>query len=81
MLPTFFESCNDMISEWEGMLSSDGFCDMDVWPSLQNMTSDVISRTSFGSSYEEGKRIFHLLKEQTEHTMRALMSVYVPGFR
>ena len=81
MLPIFFESCNDMISEWEGMLSSDGSCDMDIWPFLQNMTSDVISRTSFGSSYEEGKRIFQLLKEQTERVMRVLMSVYVPGFR
>ena len=81
MLPTFFQSCNDMISEWEGMMSSDGYCDIDIWPSLQNMASDVISRTSFGSSYEEGVRIFRLLKEQTELTMGAMMKFYVPGSR
>ncbi|CAL5187244.1 unnamed protein product [Lathyrus oleraceus] len=65
MTPSFFISCNDLISKWEEMLSSDGSCEIDIWPSLQNLTSDAISRTTFGSSYEEGKRIFQLQKEQS----------------
>ncbi|KAJ1384867.1 Cytochrome P450, partial [Sesbania bispinosa] len=80
MLPIFFESCNDLISKWKGMLSSDGLCEMDVWPFLQNLASDVISRTAFGSSYEEGKRIFQLQKEQAEITMEVIRKVYIPGW-
>ncbi|XP_057456150.1 cytochrome P450 72A68-like [Lotus japonicus] len=81
MLPIFFKSCNDLISKWEGMLSSDGSCEMDVWPFLQNFASDVISRTAFGSSYEEGRRIFQLQKEQAELTMKVMVKAYIPGWR
>ena len=81
MIPVFFKSCNDMISKWEGMLSSNGSCEMDVWPFLQSLASDIISRTAFGSSYEEGIRIFQLQKEQVELTMKVIMKVYIPGWR
>ncbi|KAJ7981927.1 Cytochrome P450 [Quillaja saponaria] len=81
MLPTFYQSSNDMISKWKALVSPDGSCELDVWPSLQNFTCDVISRTAFGSSYEEGKRIFELLKVQTELTVKALQSIYFPGLR
>ncbi|GAU51572.1 hypothetical protein TSUD_414230 [Trifolium subterraneum] len=81
MLPLFFKSCNDLISKWEEMLSSNGSCEIDVWPSIQNLSSDVIARTAFGSSYEEGVRIFQLQKEQAELTMEVLMKIYIPGWR
>ncbi|KAG4960800.1 hypothetical protein GLYMA_13G277100v4 [Glycine max] len=81
MLPIFFKSCNDLIIKWEGMLSYDGSCEMDVWPFLQNLASDVIARTAFGSSFEEGKRIFQLQKELAELTMKVIMKVYIPGWR
>jgi len=64
MLPAFSQSCNEMISKWKGLLSSDGTCEVDVWPFLQNLTCDVISRTAFGSSYAEGEKLFQLLKKQ-----------------
>lgn len=70
-----------MISDWEGMLSSDGSCEMDVWPSLQNLASDVISRTSFGSSYQEGRRVFQLLKEQAELVMKDVVKAFIPLWR
>ncbi|KAL2331245.1 hypothetical protein Fmac_018826 [Flemingia macrophylla] len=81
MLPSFTKSCDDLISKWEGMLSSDESCEIDVWPFFQDLASDVISRSAFGSSYEEGRRIFQLLKEQTEHTMKIMFKVYIPGSR
>ncbi|KAL5151418.1 Cytochrome P450 72A68 [Glycine soja] len=81
MLPLFIKCCDDLISKWEGMLSSDGSSEINVWPFLQNLASDAISRTAFGSSYEEGRRIFQLLKEQTELTMKIILKVYIPGWR
>lgn len=79
MLPTFFECCYDMVSKWEGMMSSEGTCEIDVWPFLQDLTSEVISRTAFGSSYEEGRKIFELQKEQAGLIMK-LRNVYIPGW-
>jgi len=81
MLPIFHKSCDDLIRKWERMLSSDGSYEMDVWPFLQNFASDVISRAAFGSSYEEGKRIFQLQTEQAELTTKIMVKVYIPGWR
>ncbi|XP_039686605.1 cytochrome P450 72A68-like isoform X8 [Medicago truncatula] len=81
MLPIYLKSCDDLISKWEKMLASDGSCEMDVWPFLQNLASDVISRAAFGSSYEEGKRIFQLQTEQAKLTMSVMTKVYIPGWR
>ncbi|KAI8539436.1 hypothetical protein RHMOL_Rhmol09G0183300 [Rhododendron molle] len=81
MLPAFDTSCSEMISKWENMVSAQGFCELDVWPFLQTLTSDVISRTAFGSSYEEGRRIFQLQAELAEHTSQIISSVYIPGWR
>lgn len=81
MLPAFDTSCSEMISAWENMVSTQGFCELDVWPFLQALSSDVISRTAFGSNYEEGRRIFQLQTEQAEHTIKALNSIYIPGWR
>jgi len=81
MLPLFIKSCDDLISKWEERLSLDGSSEMDVWPFLQALASDAISRTAFGSSYEEGRRIFQLLKEQGELTMQLMLKVYIPGWR
>ena len=55
-----------MISQWEWLISEDGSCELDVWPYLENLSSDVISRIAFGSSYNDGRRIFELQKEQAQ---------------
>ncbi|KAJ7981928.1 Cytochrome P450 [Quillaja saponaria] len=81
MIPAFYQSCNDMICKWEAMISLDGSCELDIWPFLQNFSSDVISRTAFGSSYEEGTIVFQHLKDQAEPALEALTSVYIPGWR
>ncbi|KAK9937692.1 hypothetical protein M0R45_014465 [Rubus argutus] len=82
MLPAFHISCDEMIKKWESLASKEGSsCVLDVWPSLQYLTADVISRTAFGSSYEEGRKIFELLKEQGVYTIKIMKSVYIPGWR
>ena len=81
MLPAFYLSCSEMISNWESLVSTEGMCELDVFPYLQTLTSDVISRTAFGSNYEEGRKIFQLQTEQAEHAIKAVSSVYIPGWR
>ncbi|KAG8363627.1 hypothetical protein BUALT_Bualt19G0042100 [Buddleja alternifolia] len=81
MLPSFYLSCADMLSKWEKIVPSEGSRELDVWPYLQSLTSDAISRTAFGSNYEEGRKIFELQKEQAEFIMQANRSVYIPGSR
>ena len=35
-------------------MCAEGSCELDVWPCLINLISDVICQMAFGSSYEEG---------------------------
>ncbi|XP_050943891.1 cytochrome P450 CYP72A219-like isoform X1 [Cucumis melo] len=82
MVPAFYHSCyNEMVSKWEGMVSREGSCELDVMPYLQNMASDVISRTAFGSSYEKGKKIFELQTELANLVIQANLGIYIPGWR
>ncbi|KAL5709347.1 hypothetical protein ACHQM5_020048 [Ranunculus cassubicifolius] len=81
MTPAFLSSCVDLIERWKKSASPQGFCDIDVWTDIQNFTADVISKTAFGSNFEEGKKIFELQKEQTVLVMEATQSLYIPGWR
>ncbi|XP_027063639.1 cytochrome P450 CYP72A219-like [Coffea arabica] len=81
MLPAFHLCATEMLSKWEESVSPEGTCELDVWPHLQTLTSDAISRTAFGGNYEEGRKIFKLQKEQAEQVMTAVKSFYFPGSR
>ncbi|XP_062170043.1 cytochrome P450 CYP72A219-like [Alnus glutinosa] len=81
MLPAFHESCSEMISKWESLVSEEGSTELDVWPYLQSLSRDMISRTAFGSSYEEGRKIFELQRELAELAIKMAHSIYIPGWR
>ncbi|XP_056693762.1 cytochrome P450 CYP72A219 isoform X2 [Spinacia oleracea] len=81
MVPAFHASCNEMIQEWEKMTSETGSSEVEMWSYLHNLSADAISRAAFGSSFEQGRRVFELLREHTSITVQAMHSVYIPGSR
>ncbi|KAM7268434.1 hypothetical protein ACFE04_010600 [Oxalis oulophora] len=82
MQPAFYASCNEIISKWEDLLSTNhGSYEIDVRPDLVSLTCDVISRSAFGSNFEEGRRIFLLQAEQAKLIFELLGTIYIPGMR
>lgn len=81
MLPAIQLSCSEMVSQWKEAASVKGSCELDIWPYLQRLSSDAISRTAFESNYEEGRKIFELQKEQAEHVIAISRTLYIPGWR
>nr|XP_027086128.1 11-oxo-beta-amyrin 30-oxidase-like [Coffea arabica] len=63
MVPEFLASCCNLIDRWKMLVASDGWSEIDINPELQSLSTDVISRAAFGSSYKEGKKIFELQKD------------------
>ncbi|KAK9085345.1 hypothetical protein Sjap_025756 [Stephania japonica] len=80
MVPALYASCADLVDRWE-KLASNGTSEVNVWPDIQRLTADVISRTAFGSSYEEGRRIFQLQNEQMKLFLGVILFLFIPGFR
>ncbi|XP_071904251.1 cytochrome P450 CYP72A219-like isoform X1 [Coffea arabica] len=80
MLPKMYFCCNEMIRKWETLLAEKSCLELDVQPHFDDLTSDVISRTTFGNCHAQGRKIFKLQKEQAELTGQVLKSVYIPGW-
>jgi hypothetical protein len=80
MLPAFSACCEELISRWIGSIGSDGSYEVDCWPEMKSLTGDVISRTAFGSSYLEGRRVFELQAEQFERAMKCMQKISIPGY-
>ncbi|KAL6909679.1 hypothetical protein ACP4OV_001338 [Aristida adscensionis] len=80
MQPVFSTCCIEMITRWENSMSSEGSSDIDVWPEFQNLTGDVISRTAFGSSYHEGRKIFELQQELAQRLIQSFPAILIRGY-
>lgn len=81
MFPAICSSCSDMISKLEQLTSGTDPVEVDMWPYVDSLAGDVLARTAFGSSYEEGRKIFETQKEQMELAMQNLLMLYLPGGR
>jgi cytochrome P450 len=77
-LPAFSTCCDELVDRWEKLVGPDGSFELDIWPEMQNFTGDVISRAAFGSSYQEGRRIFQLQSEQAERLIKAVPFFFIP---
>ncbi|XP_006644395.1 cytochrome P450 72A11-like [Oryza brachyantha] len=80
MMPAFAACCTELVDKWEGLARGDEPYELDVWPEMQSLTGDVISRAAFGSNYLEGKMIFQLQGELILHVGVAMNRIYIPGY-
>ncbi|RLM94144.1 cytochrome P450 72A15-like [Panicum miliaceum] len=79
MLPAFTSCTSELIRRWEDSMGSGKVREIDIWPELQDLTGDAISRAAFGSSLTEGRRIFRIQSEQAQLANR-MTNLYIPGY-
>ncbi|KAJ0763730.1 putative 11-oxo-beta-amyrin 30-oxidase [Helianthus annuus] len=81
MFSAISSSCSDMIHKWELIMAEAGSSEVNVWPYIDSLAGDVISRTAFGTYYKEAEKIFQIQKEQTDLILQMPFILHVPGGR
>ncbi|KAM0884344.1 hypothetical protein ACQ4PT_031054 [Festuca glaucescens] len=84
MMTRTMVSCAEcLIKKWEDQAANNKIREIEVEFSkqFQELTADVISRTAFGSSYKEGKEVFHAQKQLQAITVETLLNLQIPGFK
>ncbi|MFQ6649249.1 hypothetical protein Gotur_022565, partial [Gossypium turneri] len=74
MTPTVVASVETMLEKWK---SKEGK-EIEVFQEFRLLTSEVISRTAFGSSYLEGEKIFDMLMKLSVIAGRNIFKVRIP---
>jgi hypothetical protein len=80
-MPEISTIISSMLDKWEVQGETRTEFEIDVHKEFHTMSGDVLSCVAFGSSYEEGKRVFQLQEEQIELVILAMRTFYFPGFR
>lgn len=65
----------------EGLLISGEEVEINVSEWFQSVAEDVVTQTTFGRSYDEGKAVFQLQSRQMTLAAEAFRNVFIPGFR
>ncbi|XP_031477966.1 cytochrome P450 72A397-like [Nymphaea colorata] len=76
----FSSSCTEMISRWNKLVGPCGHRELDVSIELRQLIKEIHSKTIYGSSYAELKRVFELQAEQAKLSATSLWEIYFPAF-
>ena len=75
MIPAMIASVEVMLERWKHHEGKE----IEVFEEFRQLTSELISRTAFGSSYLEGENIFQMLMKLTLLTSRNTHELKFPG--
>ncbi|KAI3891223.1 hypothetical protein MKW98_007528 [Papaver atlanticum] len=81
LIPVMGDSAVEMLEKWSEMCGTSGEVELEVTEWFQSLVEEVITRTAFGSSHEEGKAVFKLQQEQMIYAAEAFQKVFIPGYR
>ncbi|KAK1416214.1 hypothetical protein QVD17_32003 [Tagetes erecta] len=76
IVPATIESVEVMLKRWNDV----GTKEKEVYKEFKTMTSEVISRIVFGSSYEQGKQIFEMQGALSLLAAKNMSQTRLPGF-
>ncbi|KAK8365114.1 hypothetical protein V6Z11_A02G030900 [Gossypium hirsutum] len=74
MTPAIIASVETMLEKWNGRQGKE----IEAYQEFRLLTSEVISRTTFGSSYLEGEKIFAMLDKSTIIVSQNLSKTRIP---
>ncbi|KAL1111116.1 hypothetical protein V6Z11_D02G035800 [Gossypium hirsutum] len=74
MTPAIIASVETMLEKWKGQEGKE----IEVYQEFRLLTSEVISRTAFGSNYMEGEKIFAIVRKLTVIMSRNLSKTRIP---
>ena len=77
MVPTMVECVETMLESWRQHEGSE----IEVFREFKVLTSDVIARAAFGSSYLEAEKLFDMLMKIVSMVARNQYKVRIPGIR
>ncbi|KAL4273644.1 hypothetical protein GQ457_13G029220 [Hibiscus cannabinus] len=74
MIPAITASVETMLEKWTAQVGKE----IEVFHEFRLLTSEVISRTAFGSSYLEGEKIFNMLNKLSVLLSRNIFKTSIP---
>ncbi|BBN13250.1 protein MpCYP814-like [Marchantia polymorpha subsp. ruderalis] len=81
MMGDMAASAQELINNLETIIKDEGsYAEIEIKQHIKNVTADIIARTAFGSSYEQGKKVFQVQIKLNKMFEKVLHLLWIPGF-